>query len=147
VTAPVSVSDRFNAAVGCRTDEVALGLLGQLVGLEHEDFQTCSDARIDELMLKATAMLAELEPNSAAEAMLGAQMVGAQRLALRFMERATAPGQPSEFIDANVNRAAKLTRHRNSSLWHALKASDDDFQRMPKSQLVQRVTKLSQRHA
>jgi hypothetical protein len=95
----VSTSERFNIAMGCRTDEVALALLAQLVELEHENMRTCSDERVDDLMLKATAMLAELEPKTATEAMLCAQMVGAERLAMRFMERATVPGQPTEFVD------------------------------------------------
>ena len=112
----LSTSDRFNVVLGCRTDEVALTLLSQLVELEPDNIRTCSDERVDQMLMKATAMLAELEPRTAAEAMLGAQMVGAQRLAMKFMERATLAGQPSECVDANVNRAVKLMRVFNEQI-------------------------------
>jgi hypothetical protein len=112
----VSTSDRYNAVLGCKTDEVALTLLSQLVELEPDNVRTCSDERVDQMLMKATAMLAELEPRTATEAMLGAQMVGAQRMAMNFMQRASLAGQPSEFVDANVNRAVKLMRVFNEQI-------------------------------
>jgi len=65
---------------------------------------------VDELLVKATAMLAEIEPRTATEAMLAAQMVGAQRVAMQFLERSTQPGQTTETIDANVGRSVRLMR-------------------------------------
>ena len=66
--------------------------------------------------MTATAMLAELEPSTATESMLAAQMVGSQRAAMRFLEGSMMPGQTPEAIDANVNRAAKLMRVFNEQV-------------------------------
>ncbi len=106
----------MNAVVGCKTTEVALSILTQVVQLEHPDAATDSDDRINELLLKATAAVAELQPTSAAETMLAAQMVGTQRLAMEFMRRATGEGQTIDGADRNVNRATKLMRVFNEQL-------------------------------
>ena len=55
-------------------------------------------------------MLAELEPTTATEALLAAQMVGSQRLAMTFLARSTLDGQTIEGADANVLRATRLMR-------------------------------------
>jgi len=60
--------------------------------------------------MKATAMLAELCPETATEAILASQMVGAQRLAMTFMRRAGCEDQTPQSIDRNVNRATRLMR-------------------------------------
>jgi hypothetical protein len=62
------------------------------------------------LTLAATAALAELEPTNATQALLAAQMVGAQRTAMSFLHRAVMPGQTSEIVDRNVARASRLMR-------------------------------------
>ena len=55
-------------------------------------------------------MFRELEPESGTEALLAAQMIGTQQLAMRFLQRAAADGQTFEGINANVTRAIRLMR-------------------------------------
>ena len=105
-----SVEDRWNAAIGCKTSEVALKLLAQLVALEHLEEQRLTEDRTDSALMQATAMVAELEPETATQAMLAVQMVGAHRATMIFLYRATLPGQTFEGTDANVHRAARLMR-------------------------------------
>jgi hypothetical protein len=115
-TALLPVSERFNTVIGCKTDEVGLTLLAQIVKLEADDLACASDERTEELLMKATAMLAELEPATATESMLAAQMIGAQRMVMKFLERSMLPGQTTAAIDANINRAAKLMRIFNEQV-------------------------------
>ena len=61
-------------------------------------------------MIRSEAMLAELQPATATEAMLAAQMVGTQRAAMTFLERAMNPDQTLAGVDANVLRATRLMR-------------------------------------
>jgi hypothetical protein len=115
-TPPRTVEDDMNAALGCKTSDVALALLAQIVGLEHASLTTAEDATVDRLLASATASLAELEPKTATEAMLAVQMIGAQRTALKFLERATLPGQTADGMDANVLRATRLMRLFNEQV-------------------------------
>jgi endonuclease III len=85
------------------------------VSLEHPTGEI-ADAHVDEAVVKAQAMLAELEPTTATEALLAAQMVGAQRAAMIFLARSLAPGQQVEMVDRHVNRAAKLMRLFNEQI-------------------------------
>jgi hypothetical protein len=48
--------------------------------------------------------------------MLAVQMIGAQRTAMRFLERATLPGQTPDGMDANVLRAMRLMRLFNEQV-------------------------------
>jgi hypothetical protein len=109
-----TVEDDMNAALGCKTSEVALALLAQVVALEHTSLTTANEATVDRLLASATASLAELEPRTATEAMLAVQMVGAQRAAMTFLERATLPGQTSDGVDANVLRATRRCGYSTS---------------------------------
>lgn len=111
-----SVEDQLNAAIGCKTSEVALVLLGQVVSLEHQITADTSEERIDTLLQNATAMLAELQPATATEALLAAQMVGAQRLAMTFLVGATLDGQTVDGVDRNVLRATRLMRIFNEQV-------------------------------
>jgi len=61
-------------------------------------------------MIRSEAMLAELQPATATEAMLAAQMVGTQRAAMTFLKRAMNPDQTLAGVDANVLRATRLMR-------------------------------------
>lgn len=103
------VEDRLNSAIGCRTSAVANTLLAQVVTLEHgtEDIPS---AKATELLTKATAMLAELRPTNATEAMLAAQMVGSHLLAMRYMASAIMSGQTVEGADRFNLRATRLMR-------------------------------------
>ena len=53
--------------MGSQTSEVALKLLAQLVSLAHPagDLSDLTDAQVDQTMVEAQAMLAELEPTTA----------------------------------------------------------------------------------
>jgi hypothetical protein len=113
--ADASPEARWNRAVGCKTSDVALTLLAQLVSLEHPAGDM-PDAQVDATMVKAQAMLAELEPTTATEALLATEMVGAQQAAMTFLARSLAPGQAVELVDRNVNRATKLIRLFNEQI-------------------------------
>lgn len=102
-----SPEERWNRAIGCKTSEVALTLLAQLVSLEHPT-GTAADPQMESTVAKAMATLAELEPTTATEALLATQMVGAQRAAMTFLARSLAQGQQVEMVDRNVTRATKF---------------------------------------
>ena len=106
-----STEARWNAAVGCKTSDVASALLAQLIQLEqpHADPTAIPAAQLDAALMTATATLAELQPTTATEALLAA-MIGAQRAAMAYLHRALLPGQESEAVDRNVNRAVRLMR-------------------------------------
>ena len=104
------MEQRFNAAVGCKTSEVALHLLGQVIRLQHPNIETASDDQVDGALMTATALLAELQPETATETMLAVQMVGVHKTALTFMHRATVDGQTAEGADRNVLRVTRLMR-------------------------------------
>src|SRR5262249_8062622 len=107
---------RWNAALGCRTNEVALMVLGQIVQLEHPNLTALSDAQLDTSLRIATAAVAELEPSTPAEALLAAQMVGASKASMNFLARALAPEQQVEVAERNVYRAVRLMRLFNEQL-------------------------------
>lgn len=105
-----SIIEQWNAAVGCKTSEVALELLAQIVRLDHPNVETMSDEYTNTLLMKATAMVAELQPRTATEAMLAAQMVGAHRVAMTFLAEATKREDTVEGRDRNTLRALRLMR-------------------------------------
>jgi hypothetical protein len=107
---------RLVAVLGCKTSEVAMALLNQVVRLEHPNPGTDSDRNLNVMATTALAMLAELEPRTAAESLLAAQMVATQRLAMTFLERAGRTDQTVEGIDANVLRATRLMRVFNEQV-------------------------------
>lgn len=110
-------------ALGCKTSEVALTLLCQVVRLENPD-RSASEEKIHALLMNATAMLAELEPKTATEALLAAQMVGVQRLVMLLVRRAALDGQTAEGVDANVLGASRLMRVFNGQLEAMAKLKD-----------------------
>ena len=102
---------RWDAALGCKTTELALGLLRQIVlVLDPTDTAPKDAETTDRVLARATALIGELQPTTATEALLAVQMVGAQNAAMHFMHRALLPDQPPEGIDRNVNRAVRLMR-------------------------------------
>jgi hypothetical protein len=66
--------------------------------------------------MTATATLAELQPVTATEALLAAQMVGAQRAAMTYLCRALLPEQTIEVVDRNVTCATRLMRLFNEQV-------------------------------
>jgi hypothetical protein len=93
-TAPAEqpFQDRWNAALGCRTNEVALTLLAQITELIEPRFDQASEGSVDTVLSSSTARVAELEPQNATEALLAVQMVGAQWAAMKFLARSMADG-------------------------------------------------------
>jgi hypothetical protein len=66
--------------VGCKTtSEVALAIIDQVVQREHPS-PTDSDEHVNTLLMSARAMLAELRPAKATEALLAAQMIASPHL-------------------------------------------------------------------
>ena len=106
---PASIEDRFNTVLGCKTSEVALELLAEVVRLEHLP-DTVTDDRANASLMKAAAVLAELQPATATEALLAAQMVGTYRTAMLFLANATKPEESFDGRDRNVLRALRLMR-------------------------------------
>lgn len=113
-----SVEAHLNAVLGCKTTEMALGVLAQVVDIEDPNRAQImgSQEQVDRIMSKAIASLAELEPATATEALLAAQMVGAQRMAMTFMRRALFDGQTQEGVDVNVARATRVMRVFNEQI-------------------------------
>jgi hypothetical protein len=61
-------------------------------------------------LIKATALMGEMAPQNAMEAMLATQMIATNEAALMFLHRATSAGQTTEVVDANVLRSTRLMR-------------------------------------
>ncbi len=99
--------EKLSAALGCKTSETALALIDQIVKLEHPA-TTMDPARINALQMSAIAALGELQPCTATEAMLAAQMVGTHRAAMTFLANATKPEDSVDGRDRNVRRALQL---------------------------------------
>jgi hypothetical protein len=59
VAPTATAEEHLNAAVGCKTNQVALALLAQIMQLEHENLPAASEEQLDKGMLSATAMVAE----------------------------------------------------------------------------------------
>ena len=108
-----AAGDRFksglSAAFGCKTSETALALLGQVMALDHPTTKM-EPERINTIRMNAIAMLGEMQPTTATEAMLAAQMVGTHRAAMMFLKNATKPDDSFDSRDRNVLRAMRLMR-------------------------------------
>lgn len=66
--------------------------------------------------MTATAMLAELQPMTATEALLAVQMVGTQRVAMTLLAQATQKGRSIEAVNAYVSQATRLMRLFNEQV-------------------------------
>lgn len=67
-------------------------------------------------LIRASAVMAEMAPQNATEAMLATQMIAAHDAALMFLRRATLDSQTFDGIEANVHRASRLMRIFNEQL-------------------------------
>ena len=79
------------------------------MALDHPT-TTMEPERINTMRMNAIAMLGELQPATATEAMLAAQMVGTHRAAMMFLKNATKPDDSFDGRDRNVLRAMRLMR-------------------------------------
>jgi hypothetical protein len=98
---------KLSAALGCKTSETALALLEQIIALDHTT-TTAQPERANAVLMTAMAQVAELQPSTAMEAMLAAQMVGTHRAAMMFLANATKPEDSFEGRDRNMLRALRL---------------------------------------
>jgi hypothetical protein len=64
----------------------------------------------DDHIVRASALIAELAPKNAIEAMIATQMIATNDAALMFLNRATLSAQHPDAIDTNVQRATRLMR-------------------------------------
>ncbi len=95
-------------SAGITSTLLATRLATQIAGLQPWG----SSTEIGQELAAYTAInvLQEFKPTSMAEAMLVAQLWGVHESSTAFLRRANFPDQPAEFVDANVNRAARLMR-------------------------------------
>ena len=70
----------------------------------------------EDQMFRATAVMAEMSPRNATEAMLATQMNAVNDAALMFLSHATQKGQYAAAADASVLRATRLMRIFNEQL-------------------------------
>ena len=108
-----AAGDKFKLALsatfGCKTSETAMALLAQIMALDHPTTET-EPERINTVRMNAIAMLGELQPTTATEALLAAQMVGTHRAAMMFLKNAMKPEDSFDGRDRNVLRAMRLMR-------------------------------------
>ncbi len=86
---------------------MAFALLDELIRLQHPNGKPDADVAVTEMM-NALAMVAELRPETAAQAMLAVQMIGAHKAAMRFLQEAVQPG--SMMAERSGERAIRLMR-------------------------------------
>jgi hypothetical protein len=100
----------IGAALGVRTTEALIPLMNQLLNLSGLLTKETPDEELHAQWLSMAAQLGELQPKTAAEAMLGVQMIGAHTMAMKFLSHINLSGQSSEGMDVNVTRAVRLMR-------------------------------------
>jgi hypothetical protein len=102
--AVLAFKERLSTAIGCKTSEVAFALLGDILRLDCPS-TTADPKRTNELLMNALAMLVELQPTTATEAILAVQMIGSHRAAMTFLKNAIKPEDSFDSRDRNVLRA------------------------------------------
>ncbi len=73
-------------------------------------------AQPEDLVIETAAVMAEMAPQNATEAMLSVQMVAVHGAAMMFLRDATLPDQTPVGREANVLRATRLMRVFNEQL-------------------------------
>lgn len=81
----------------------------ELITLHHPP-EAASKEHTNKLLFQSIAIMGELQPTNALEALLSVQMIAVHRTAMRFITRATAPSQTVEGADLHVLRATRLMR-------------------------------------
>ena len=94
---------RLAEAVGVRDLEAQVHLVQQAASVF---WQGAADTNAN----AAIALIREIAPRNAVEALLAAQMVAVHNAALELLRRAILPDQPGQFIDSLSNRATQLLR-------------------------------------
>src|SRR2546422_11077618 len=94
-----SINEELCQVTGVKAVEVANQIVSQMRAMQIWG----ADAPDNDKLFTAFAMMAELKPANATEALLLAvQMFGVHEAALLFLKRATLDGQSTEGSDANV---------------------------------------------
>lgn len=93
-------------SIGLKDEKLALTLIDQMNKMQAG----WSIGDIDVDTGTALATMLEMKPESITEGFLAVQMVGVHHTALRFLHRASIPGQSPESIDTNLSRATSLMR-------------------------------------
>jgi NAD(P)-dependent dehydrogenase (short-subunit alcohol dehydrogenase family) len=91
---------------GTHSDEVANRIICQALGAQVWPEST----DVGDSLTTAAALIREMAPQNATEAMLSVQMIATNDAALMFIRRSTSEDQSTEVIDANVLRATRLMR-------------------------------------
>ncbi len=107
-----SINEELCHVTGVKAVEVANQIVSQMRAMQVWG----ADAPDDDKVFTAFAMMAELKPANATEALLAVQMFGVHEAALLFLKRATPDRQSTEGSDANVARATRLMRLFNEQL-------------------------------
>lgn len=97
---------RLHSATGLKHHRAVTFLVSQLVKFYEDDTANLQASRLN----RALAMLDELEPRGAAEAMLAAQMVAVSETAMNCLARASLNSQSFASRELNLKFASKLTR-------------------------------------
>jgi hypothetical protein len=91
---------------GVKTRAAANVVLGEVVSL----LSWSQSQETGDNLHTAIALLGELGPTNAPEALLNAQMIGTHQAATQFLMRPLAPEQTVEGTETNANRAMRLMR-------------------------------------
>ena len=94
---------RLADAVGIRDLEAQVHLVLQVASVF---WKGAADANAN----AAIALIREIGPRNAVEALLAAQMIAVNNAALEQLRRALLPDQPAQFIDSLTNRGTQLLR-------------------------------------
>jgi len=94
---------RLAEAVGVRDLEAEVHLIFQVAKVF---WNGAADANVN----VAIALIRDIAPRNAVEALLAAQMVAVHNAAMELLRRAILPDQPGQFIDSLSNRATQLLR-------------------------------------
>jgi hypothetical protein len=107
-----TINEELCQVTGVKAAEVANQIVSQMRAMQIWG----ADGPENDQLFTAFAMMAELKPANATEALLAVQMFGVHEAALLFLKRATLDGQSTEGSDANVVRATRLMRLFNEQL-------------------------------
>ena len=97
---------RLHSTTGLKHHRAVTFLVSQLLKFYEDDSAKLEASRLN----RALAMLDELEPKGAAEAMLAAQMVAVSETAMNCLARASLNSQSFAGRELNLKFASKLTR-------------------------------------
>ena len=96
---------RISLTTGCSDPRAQVALLNQ-----SAQVFCAAGGDVGEGANEAAALLNEIRPENALEALLATQMLATQRAAMTMLHRALLQEQPTDMVDRLVNRAVRLQR-------------------------------------